>query len=156
LWTKPDGATVTYGYDNASNRTAVTTTFTFDERNRLTGASGGTLPDLTNTWTARGTLRSTTQDNATSTYTSDAFDQMLNAAEPGHTVEYRYDSLGRAATCNGVAFGYADQRNAPVNVPGDGTTARGARKVTAGVGASNVERRPPGAKSVGLCGLIPQ
>jgi RHS repeat-associated protein len=129
-WTKPGGATVTYGYDGASNRTSVTTTagtrtFTFDARNRLTGASGGGDPDLTNTWSARGTLRSSTQDTAASTYTFDAFDQMLTAAEPGHTVEYRYDSLGRAATRNGVAFGYADQRNAPVNVPGDGAAPRG-------------------------------
>jgi hypothetical protein len=56
-WIRPDGTTVGYGYDNASNRTTTTTgtntrTSTFDERNRLLTETGGGQPGMANTWSA--------------------------------------------------------------------------------------------------------
>ncbi|WP_433379285.1 LamG-like jellyroll fold domain-containing protein [Actinoplanes sp. CA-142083] len=122
-WIRPDGSTVTYGYDNASNRTSVavgasTRASAFDERNRLLTATGGSEPDVANTWSPRGTIRSTAEGGSTTDYTFDAFEQMVTAANPGYTVNFAYDSLGRVATRNGVAFGYSDLGNAPVVVPG--------------------------------------
>src|SRR5205814_8300327 len=125
-WTRPDTTTVSYGYDGASNRTTVTDptgtrTTAYDARNRTVCASGGSLPAQSWTWTARGTLASTTSGTATSSYTFDAFERMASAATPGHTDNYTYDGLDRLAQRNGVAFSYDDMTNNPVRSPSPGT-----------------------------------
>jgi RHS repeat-associated protein len=95
-------------------------TFTFDTRNRLRSATGGGQPDLTNTWSGRGTLETTTVGGSTTTYLNDAFDHPVTAQLPGTTVTYTYDALGRLAQRNGVALGYADLTNNPVRAPVSG------------------------------------
>ncbi len=92
-------ATVAYGYDDNSNRTAVgATTLTYDARNQLTS-------DGTNTYsyTARGTLAAKTPTTGTAeAYTFDAFDRM--ATDGGQT--YTYDGLDRLMSA-GTATGFA-------------------------------------------------
>lgn len=122
-WTGPDGAQVSYGYDGASNRTSVSTPesderhFVFDARNRLTSAAGGGQPDLTNTWSARGTLDSSTVGDTATTYQYDAFDKLASAQNATTSVAYQYDALGRLAARDGAALNYADLTNNPVQVP---------------------------------------
>lgn len=131
-WTK-GASTVTYAYDAASNRTAVTgptgtRTTTFDERNRALSSTGGGLPAETRTWSARGTLATTT-GTATTTYAFDAFERMTRVTGPGSTVEYGYDAFDRLTRRGGAALRYGDLSNDPVAVPtasGESTVFRDA------------------------------
>ncbi|MGI5239197.1 LamG-like jellyroll fold domain-containing protein [Dactylosporangium sp. CA-139066] len=87
--------TTGYAYDKSGNRTqSGPRTFSYDQRNQLTGGSDGTMYQ----YTARGTLRSTIvpADGALATV-SDAFGQALSQDAPGGVHEtYTYDALGRA------------------------------------------------------------
>jgi hypothetical protein len=77
-WVAP-GASVTYGYDKARNRTvAGPQTFNYDERNRMTTTSAGSYA-----WTARGTPTSQTVNGLT---TADAASRVTSASKPGTTV----------------------------------------------------------------------
>ncbi|MGW0201979.1 RHS repeat domain-containing protein [Nonomuraea sp. NPDC003201] len=89
-WTAPGGATTAYEWDAAGNRTkAGNATFTYDERNRLTSGDGTDY-----TYTARGTLATSTKAGATTQYTFDAFDRLI---ADGDSL-YSYDALNRMAS----------------------------------------------------------
>ncbi|MGP4102279.1 RHS repeat-associated core domain-containing protein [Nonomuraea sp. KM90] len=86
-WTAPSGATTAYEWDAAGNRTkAGNATFTYDERNRLTSGDG-----TDHTYTARGTLATSTKAGATTIYTFDAFDRLI---ADGDSL-YSYDTTDR-------------------------------------------------------------
>ncbi|MFI7703257.1 RHS repeat-associated core domain-containing protein [Nonomuraea sp. NPDC049480] len=106
-WTAPGGATTAYEWDAAGNRTkAGNATFTYDERNRLTGGDGTDY-----TYTPRGTLATSTKAGATTSYTFDAFDRMI---ADGDSL-YAYDALDRVTSrIRGTAhqtFAYAGLGN---------------------------------------------
>ncbi|HEV3359940.1 MAG TPA: RHS repeat-associated core domain-containing protein [Pseudonocardiaceae bacterium] len=109
-WTDPTNTTTTYGFDGAGNRTSVNgQTSTYDQRNRLLSGGGATY-----TYTARGTLASTTQNGQTTNSTFDAFDrQITNGAE-----QFAYDSLDRLTTRDGNAIGYDGLTNNQVSADG--------------------------------------
>ncbi|MFC8850566.1 MULTISPECIES: RHS repeat-associated core domain-containing protein [unclassified Micromonospora] len=121
-WTAPSNQQTSYGYDNASNRTTVTTTTgtrttTYDARNRTTTASGAGQPNETWTWTPRGTMSTHTSGTTTDTNTFDAFERLTQASNPNYTVTYTYDALDRLAQRNGLAFTYNDLTNQPIRTP---------------------------------------
>ncbi|MER6950427.1 RHS repeat-associated core domain-containing protein [Nonomuraea sp. NPDC000554] len=89
-WTAPGGATTTYGWDAAGNRTKVGgKTYTYDERNRLTSGDGTTY-----TYTPRGTLATETKNGTTTQLTFDAFDRLI---ADGDSL-YSYDALDRVTS----------------------------------------------------------
>ncbi|WP_250290200.1 DUF6531 domain-containing protein, partial [Frankia sp. CiP1_Cm_nod1] len=101
-WTGPGGATTTYGWDAAGNRTSVNgATASVDERNRL--LSDGTA---TYTYTPRGTLTARTAGGSTTTTGFDAFDRLVSDTAGGG-VSYTYDGLDRLAVRAGTALSYA-------------------------------------------------
>ncbi|MEU8365269.1 RHS repeat-associated core domain-containing protein [Nonomuraea sp. NPDC048882] len=88
-WTRPDGSTIGYDWDAAGNRiSAGDQSFTYDERNRL--ITGGATRY---TYTARGTLASTSKDGTTTALSFDAFDQLVSDGQ----ASYSYDALGRVS-----------------------------------------------------------
>jgi len=104
--------TTVYAYDKSGNRVqAGGRTFTYDQRNRLVSGSDGT----TYTYTARGTLSSTTTGSTTLDTKSNAFGQVMSQAANGSTVSYTYDGLGRVIR---AGFAYSGVGNA---LAGDGT-----------------------------------
>ncbi|SNS97149.1 discoidin domain-containing protein [Actinoplanes regularis] len=120
--TGPDDVKVTYGYDGASNRTTETSpkgtrTYNYNSRNQLVTATGGGEADLANTWSAGGNLLTASLGEAVTTYRYDGFDKPVQVQQPGTTINYTYDSLGRLAERNGIAVRYADLTNNPVRVP---------------------------------------
>ncbi|WP_406036426.1 hypothetical protein OG799_18285 [Micromonospora sp. NBC_00898] len=121
-WKSPTNQQSTYGYDNASNRTTVTTpagtrTTTYDARNRTTTASGAGQPDETWTWTPRGTMSTHIAGTTVDSYNFDAFERLTQATNPGYTVTYTYDALDRLAQRNGLGFLYNDLTNQPIRTP---------------------------------------
>jgi RHS repeat-associated protein len=105
------GATVTYAYDNAGNRTrAGSTTYSFDAQNRLRSDATTTY-----TWSDRGCLTASTTAATTTTSDCDAFGQEVRNGG----VTTAYDSLGRIAarTANGVTkpFAYSGTGTDPVS-----------------------------------------
>ncbi len=106
---------VTYGWDNAGNRTSVNsattnTTAVFDERNRLVNDGTSSY-----TYTPRGTLAEKTTGTDTETYAFDAFDRLTTHG----TTNYTYDALNRVTTRNGQPFTYTGASN---ELATDGTT----------------------------------
>ncbi len=86
-WTSGAG-TVDYGWDRSGNRySAGSRTYTYDERNRLASANDGT----TYTYSARGTLRTSTTGTVTRVTDADAFGQVISQ----ESSQYAYDGLGR-------------------------------------------------------------
>jgi RHS repeat-associated protein len=113
-WTNTSGALTSYTYDQAGNRTAAgSTTFAYDQRNRLTSSVAGTTT-TSYAYTARGTLLSTVAGSTTTNYAADAFDRVTTAG----TSTYSYDSLDRIAAANGSTFSYAGIES---GVVGDGS-----------------------------------
>jgi RHS repeat-associated protein len=132
-WTNTSGALTNYTYDQAGNRTAAgSTTFVYDQRNRLTSSTG--TPATSYAYTARGTLLSSVTGAMTTNYAADAFDRVTTAG----TSTYSYDSLDRIATANGNTFSYAGTESGVVS---DGTKlyARGptGQLLAEGTSASN-------------------
>jgi RHS repeat-associated protein len=116
-WTV-NGQTTQYGWDDASNRTSVTTsagtkTATYDERNRL--LSDGTS---TYTYTARGTLSTKSSTGSSLTFSFDAFDRLIAQG----TKSIAYDSLDRPLTSGPSTFKYAGLDPDPTT---DGTQTYG-------------------------------
>ncbi|WP_093599521.1 DNRLRE domain-containing protein [Lentzea waywayandensis] len=108
-WTGPAGAT-DYRWDGAGNRVGVgTTTYAFDERNRLKSGGGATYSH-----TARGTISSVTENGQTKNSAFDAFDRLVTEG----AATYAYDSLDRVTDRNGKKFQYAGLSNEAVS---DGT-----------------------------------
>ena len=127
-WTAPSGPVTNYAYDAAGNRTqAGASTFTYDERNRLTSG-----PDGANMWSPRGTLNSTTKNGVTTSYGFDGLGRMT-AAGP---VSYTYDGLDRMAQRveSGVttSFGY-DGRMMQPSTDGATVISRGPDGLILGV-----------------------
>jgi RHS repeat-associated protein len=121
-WTRPDSAQVTYGWDQASNRTSVTTqgvtrTSTYDQRNRLTALTGGGEPDVANTFSARGTLLRSQSSASTSEYRYDAYERLIRADRNGQVADYQYDAYDRLALRNNAPFAYSGTGNDPVAMP---------------------------------------
>jgi YD repeat-containing protein len=87
------------------------TSFTYDERNRLTSGGGATY-----TYNPRGTINTVTRGSATTTLAYDAFDRLR---ADGATT-YAYDGLGRLAsrTAGGAtsSSSYATLENDPAPV----------------------------------------
>lgn len=108
-WTV-DGQTTGYGWDEASNRTRVTTAAgtkaaTYDERNRL--LSDGTS---TYTYTPRGTMATKTASGSSLAFSFDAFDRLIIQG----TKAIAYDSLDRPLTSGASIFKYAGLDSDPV------------------------------------------
>ncbi len=97
--------TIGYTYDDSGNRTGNgSTTYTYDERNRLVTDSAG----VSYGYTPRGTLKNVVGPNAAYTTTSDAFDQTVSQSYGGGTQTYGYDALGRALQ---AGFSYTGMGN---------------------------------------------
>ncbi|MCH5672358.1 LamG-like jellyroll fold domain-containing protein [Streptomyces gilvus] len=109
-------ATTSYGYDANGNRTSAgSDTATYNARNELTSVTRGSAT-TTYGYTARGTTSSITSGGSTTTYTSDAFDELTGTSAGG---SYSYDGLGRLATATSggknATFSYADGTNNAVS-----------------------------------------
>jgi RHS repeat-associated protein len=101
-----------YGYDKSGNRVqAGSKTFAYDTQNRLINDSLSTY-----TYTARGTLSSTTTGSIARSTTADAFGQILSQDSAAGTQTYTYDGLGRVIK---PGFAYTGLGNM---LAGDGTT----------------------------------
>ncbi|MBL7496454.1 DNRLRE domain-containing protein [Frankia sp. CNm7] len=108
-WTDQANVTTTYGWDAAGNRTSENAAVsTFDQRNRL--LSDGTS---TYTYTARGTLATTTEGSTVTTTSFDAFGRLLGDNEGGTLQTYTYDGLDRLATRDSAPFTYAGLEKEP-------------------------------------------
>ncbi|WP_198153048.1 DNRLRE domain-containing protein [Pseudofrankia sp. DC12] len=109
-WTDQAATTTAYGWDAAGNRvSAGGVTSTFDARNRLLndGSAGYT-------YTARGTVSTTTTASATTSDTFNALDQLTSVTSGPTTTSYEYDALGRVSWRNSSqAFAYEDLSNEP-------------------------------------------
>jgi RHS repeat-associated protein len=89
-WAGPQGS-VTYGYDNAGNRTSAgSQSFGYDQRNRLL-----TGPSSTYSWAARGTPSTQSVGGVTTSYTTDAADRTTGVSKSGSVLTYGFDSLDR-------------------------------------------------------------
>jgi YD repeat-containing protein len=100
-WAGPQGS-VTYGYDNAGNRTSAgSQSFGYDQRNRLL-----TGPSSTYSWAARGTPSTQSVGGVTTSYTTDAADRTTGVSKSGSVLTYGFDSLDRvrSRSVNGTVF----------------------------------------------------
>ncbi|WP_433497604.1 LamG-like jellyroll fold domain-containing protein [Sphaerimonospora sp. CA-214678] len=121
-WTAPTGTTTQYKWDAAGNRIqADDKTFTYDERNRLISGDGNEY-----TYTARGTLATSTKDGTSRQYTFDAFDRLITDGD----ATYGYDHLERmtSRTKSGSIqkFLYSDLGN-DISAISDGVGSVGGR-----------------------------
>ncbi|MFJ9902304.1 LamG-like jellyroll fold domain-containing protein [Streptomyces sp. NPDC101152] len=109
-------STTSYGYDANGNRTSAgSTTATYNARNQLTSVTNGPAT-TTYGYTARGTTSSVTSSGSTTTFTSDAFDELTGTSTGS---SYGYDGLGRLTTAasggRNATFTYADGTNNAVS-----------------------------------------
>ncbi|MEV0133053.1 LamG-like jellyroll fold domain-containing protein [Dactylosporangium sp. NPDC050688] len=111
-WTT--GSTTTnYSYDASGNRTENgAKTFTYDQRNRLTGQSGG----ISYSYTGRGTLKQVSGPAGVYNTAADAYGQVITQQSASGTTTYAYDALGRAVK---PGFKYSGLSN---DLADDGTT----------------------------------
>lgn len=101
-WTK-GSTTTTYAYDGSGNRTqAGSSTYTYDQRNRMTTGPTAGQGATSYTWTARGTLAGAKVKNKT---TAVAFDALGRQSAYG-AVTYSYDSLDRLVARSGTSLTY--------------------------------------------------
>jgi len=103
--------TTAYAYDKSGNRVqAGSTTFSYDQRNRLTSDSNGNGYE----YTARGTLKRAGSQQTT----ADAFGQIITQqGSAGQTQTYSYDALGRFVQ---AGFSYTGMDN---DLAADGTAS---------------------------------
>jgi RHS repeat-associated protein len=99
-----------YAYDAAgrptsTTTTAGTTTYTYDQLDRVTAASGGGLT-LSYAYDALGNRTSETGPSGTTTYTYNAGDQLTSSSGPGGNVTYGYDANGNQTTAGTRTFTY--------------------------------------------------
>ncbi|MDA0632516.1 GH-E family nuclease [Nonomuraea sp. MCN248] len=121
-WTAPDGTVTAYTWDAAGNRTgAGDKSYAYDQRNRLVSGDGTDY-----SYTARGTLATTSTGGVTTNMTFDAFDRLVAEGD----VIYTYDALDRLVSrrkgAEETTFAYSGLENDIVTVAdGSGTvTAR--------------------------------
>jgi len=113
--TYPDGEGVTYAYDVAGNRTAMTSTvsgaiaYTYDAANRLLTVGGATA-----TWDANGNMLS----KGSTTYTYDAANRLTQVVSGTTTVQYTYNGDGKRVgrTQDGSMTHYLWDTNSPLAV----------------------------------------
>jgi len=108
--------TTGYGYDGNGNRTAAgSATATFNARNQLTSVAAGSAT-TTYGYTARGTTASVNSSGSTTSYSSDAFDDVTGSSTGA---AYSYDGFGRLATASSggrnATFSYDNGTNTPVS-----------------------------------------
>lgn len=107
-----------YTLDRVGDRTAIattsgTTTFTYDELDRLTLAcytSACTGPGdnfRRYTYDPLGNRLAEVRDTGTTTYTYNAADELLSTAGPGGAVSYAHDLDGRMAAAGSRTFSWA-------------------------------------------------
>jgi len=103
-WTS--GSAVTnYAYDASGNRIQNgAKTFSYDQRNQLTGQSGGT----SYAYTARGTLTQTSGPGGVYSTTADAYGQVISQQAAGGTSTNQYDAAGRVVR---AGFRYSGMGN---------------------------------------------
>jgi len=115
------GQSVTYGYDDNGNRTAMTvdpsglnqqTLQAFDALNRLSSTTDAVNGLTTYTYDARDNLTSVTDpEGLTTTYTYDALDDLIQQQSPDTgTTTYTYDAAGNRLTqtdARGVTVTYS-------------------------------------------------
>jgi RHS repeat-associated protein len=99
----PSGRSITYAYDAAGNRVAVTdngnqTSYSTNSLNEYVNVGGATL-----TYDANGNLTRRTDNSGTTTYTYDIHNRLAGTTGPDGVWAYQYDSLGNlfATTHNG-------------------------------------------------------
>jgi RHS repeat-associated protein len=111
-WVAPGGATTSYGWDAAGNRTqAGSGSFTYDQRNRqLTG------PDGTRVWSPTGNLLSITNGAQLTTYAYDGLGRLTGSTAQGQSGTYAYDGLDRLVTSGSSSLTYAGTSIKPVSV----------------------------------------
>jgi RHS repeat-associated protein len=106
--TLPDGRSISYQYDGAGNRVAVTdngfqTDYTANTLNQYTSAGNSTF-----LYDADGNLISKTDGTGTTTYSYDAQNRLIDTSGPNGTWTYEYDGFGNriAVTHNGQRSSY--------------------------------------------------
>jgi len=104
----PSGRTLSYGYDDAGNRTrvvdsGVTTEYVTDIRNQYTSAGNTTY-----TYDADGNLATRTDSSGTTNFSFDVQGQLIAIVGPSGTTYYEYDALGNrvASTRDGARTEY--------------------------------------------------
>ena len=113
--TYPDGEQVTYAYDAAGNRTAMTSTvsgaiaYTYDAANRLLAAGSETA-----TWDANGNMLT----RGSRAYTYDAANRLTQVVSGAATVQYTYNGDGKRVgrTQGGSTTQYLWDTNSPLAV----------------------------------------
>jgi len=111
----PDGEQVTYAYDAAGNRTAMTSTvsgaiaYTYDTANRLLSAGSTTA-----TWDVNGNMLT----KGSTTYTYDAANRLTQVVSGTTTVQYTYTGDGKRVqrTQGGSTTQYLWDTNSPLAV----------------------------------------
>jgi RHS repeat-associated protein len=139
--TLPDGTlSESRTYDNngnlatATHFNGVTTTYTYDQLNRLLSRSTPGEAPVSFTYTATGKRQTMSDASGTTTYTYDNMDRLTAKATPEGTLNYTYDAAGHVASIassntNGASMSYTyddlNRLTAVVdgNLNGSGTTA---------------------------------
>ncbi len=132
--TLPDGnLTETRHYDQNGNLTSlthfngVTTTYTYDNLNRLLSRTTPNEAPVSFTYTPTGKRQTMIDASGTTTYTYDSMDRLVTKATPEGTLTYTYDAAGNLASMasghtNGVSVTYTyDELNRLSSVV-DGTS----------------------------------
>lgn len=90
---------ITYQYDSAGNRTAMTDisgeyTYTYDILNRLTSISKSGVVQLSYTYTAENSIASVSYGGTTTNYTYDTNNRLTSVRNSGKGADYSYDQSG--------------------------------------------------------------
>ena len=138
--TLPDAThTETRQYDQNGNLTSlthfngVTTTYIYDNLNRLLSRATQGEAAVSFTYTSTGKRQTMTDASGTTTYSYDSMDRLIAKATPEGTLSYTYDAAGNLASMNSnntngvsVAYSYDDLNRltsvVDANLPGAGTT----------------------------------
>ena len=112
------GLTMSWGSDGLGERpvcpqvsSGVTTTYTYDNLNRLLSRSTPGETTVSFTYTATGKRQTMTDASGTTTYSYDDMDRLSSKATPQGTLSYTYDTAGHVASvtsnhANGVSVSY--------------------------------------------------
>jgi RHS repeat-associated protein len=137
----PSGRTITYQYDAAGNRVAVTdqgvtTTYAANDLNQLAAAGATTFH-----YDANGNLISRTDATGTTAYTYDAENHLIGVGGPADTWTFQYDALGTriSASHNGQQVDYVTDPTGLGSVVGE-YTGSGALIANYGIGLGLLNR----------------